>query len=109
MFSRDKFNQEIKNVLNQLISAYKPEKVILFGSLVDGEIKETTDIDIFIIKEDIPEVGAERIRQLDSMIKYNVATDFIVYKPSEVNQRLQIGDPFVKNILTKGRVLYEAA
>lgn len=109
MFSQDKFNQEIKNIVNQLISLYKPEKVILFGSLANGEIKESTDIDIFIIKEDIPEFGADRIRQLDSLIKYKVAADFIVYKSSEVNQRLQLGDPFIKNILTKGRVLYEAA
>lgn len=109
MFSKDKFDQEIKNIVNQLINLYKPEKIILFGSLAKNEIRKSTDIDFFIIKENIPEFGVDRIRQLDSLINYKIAADFIVYKSSEVNQRLQLGDPFIKNILTKGRVLYEAA
>jgi hypothetical protein len=34
--------------------------------------------------------------------------DILVKTPSEVNKRVEMGDIFYKEILTKGRVLYEA-
>ena len=108
MLSKDRFDEECQNIVEQLIRAYKPEKIILFGSLVSGTMREGTDIDLFIIKKDVPNFGVDRIRQLDTLIKYRLATDFIVYKPEEVEQRLKLDDPFIKNILKEGRVLYEA-
>ena len=62
-----------------------------------------------LLKSDVPKLGVDRIRQLDALIKYRLATDFIVYKPQELERRLKLGDPFVKNILKEGKVLYEAA
>jgi len=109
MISRDIFDDEINNIVKQIIRIYHPLKVILFGSIAEGRIKEGTDIDLFIIKKNIPNLGVDRIRQLDAMIKYRFATDFIVYKPEEVEQRLKLGDPFIKNILENGKVLYDAS
>ena len=109
MVSNSQFDKEVQNILDQLIRLYKPQKVVLFGSLAEGQIHQGTDIDLFIIKSDVPELGVDRIRQLDSLIKYRFATDFIVYKPQELEQRLKLGDPFVKSILEQGKVLYEAA
>ena len=109
MVSKSQFDKEIHNIVNQLIRIYKPEKVILFGSLAQGQIHQGTDIDLFIIKSDVPELGVDRIRQLDALIKYKLATDFIVYRPQEFEHRLKSGDPFVKSILEQGKVLYEAA
>ncbi|OHB58028.1 MAG: hypothetical protein A2173_09555 [Planctomycetes bacterium RBG_13_44_8b] len=108
MVSQSRFDEEISNIVQQLIKFYKPQKVILFGSLAEGQMHEGTDIDLFIIKNDVPELGVDRIRQLDSLIKYGLATDFIVYKPQELDERLKLGDPFVRNILDKGKVLYES-
>jgi predicted nucleotidyltransferase len=109
MVSKSQFDEEIHNIVEQLIRLYKPEKVILFGSVAEGQIHQGTDIDLFIIKSDVPELGVDRIRQLDELIKYRLATDFIVYKPEEFEKRLNLDDPFVKNILKKGKLLYEAA
>ncbi len=109
MISKDQFDKEIQNIVNQLVRLYKPEKIILFGSLAKDQIKQGTDIDLFIIKSDVPKLGVDRIRQLDALIKYRLATDFIVYKPQELEQRLKLGDPFVKTILKEGKVLYDAA
>jgi predicted nucleotidyltransferase len=108
MPAEDKFDKEIQSILEQLIKAYKPEKVILFGSLARGEKRAGTDIDLFIVKKDVPDLGVDRVRQLDTLIKYRLATDFIVYKPEEMKRRLELGDPFVKGILKEGKVLYDA-
>jgi len=109
MLTKDKFDKEIQNIVEQLLRLYEPEKIILFGSLVRGEMKEGTDIDLLIIKKDIPKFGVDRIRQLDVLIKYRLATDFIVYNPEELKQRIELGDPFIENILKEGKVLYDAS
>lgn len=107
MISNERFDKEIQDIVKQLIRVYKPQKIVLFGSLASGKIKEGTDIDLFIIKKDVPNFGVDRIRQLDALIKYRLATDFIVYKPEEVEQRLKLGDPFIRNILKEGKILYD--
>ena len=104
----DRFDKEVKNIVEQLINLYKPQKIILFGSLMRGNPKPGTDIDFFIIKKNVPTLGVDRIRQLDRLIKYKLATDFIVYTPEELDQRLKLGDPFIKSILSEGKILYDA-
>ncbi len=108
MLSKKKFEKELSHIVKQLIRLYKPDKIILYGSLANNDITEGTDIDLFIIKEQVPDIGVDRVRQLDALIKYKLATDFIVYKPEELEKRLQLEDPFVTDILERGRVLYDA-
>lgn len=102
------FKTEIQSIVKQIINKYHPQKIILFGSLVKGNYNEGTDIDLFIIKDDVPYLGVERIRQLERMIKYKLATDFIVYKSHEVKERLKQEDPFIRSILKEGKILYAA-
>lgn len=56
-------------------------------------------------------VSATRIRssimrELDDLIDRNMAADMIVYRPKELEDRLERGDPFVEAILKEGRILY---
>mgnify|MGYP005838821819 FL=1 len=40
------------------------------------------------------------------MFEHNMAVDILVYTPTELEQCLQWGDPFVKEILSSDRTLY---
>jgi len=42
---------ELSRIVNILIDNYNPLKVILFGSLANGEIHDYSDIDLIVIKE----------------------------------------------------------
>jgi predicted nucleotidyltransferase len=106
MITRRMFKEEARSIVKQLIKSYHPEKVILFGSLSDKK-KFPRDIDLFIIKKNPPHLGVDRVRELDRLIRYELATDFIVYTPEEVKKRIKLGDPFVKGVLEKGSILYE--
>ena len=105
MITKRKFKEEVKRLVNQLIKEYHPEKVILFGPLLEKN-KSPRDIDLFIIKKNPPHLGVDRVRELDRLIKYKIATDFIVYTPEEVKKRAKLGDPFVKAVFENGNVLY---
>jgi predicted nucleotidyltransferase len=97
--------EKIDDIKKQLIEKYKPEKIILFGSSAWG-VEDINDIDLFIIKSDVPHYGADRIIELYRLMDVDAAVDFIVYKPEEAKERLALGDPFIKKIYKDGKVLY---
>lgn len=97
--------EKIDAIKKQLIEKYKPEKIILFGSSVWGK-EDINDIDLFIIKKDVPYYGADRITELYRIMDIDAAVDYIVYKPEEAEERLSLGDPFIKKIYKEGKTLY---
>lgn len=97
---------EINNIVEQIIQRYKPLKIILFGSAGRREYDKVNDLDFLILKEDVPSYGLDRMRELDELIDRSVAADMLVYRPDEFEDRIKLGDPFIKTILKEGRVLY---
>ncbi|MEW6350580.1 MAG: nucleotidyltransferase domain-containing protein [Thermodesulfobacteriota bacterium] len=95
----------IEALKHQLVSKYSPDKIILFGSAARDE-GEVHDVDLFIIKDDVPRLGADRIRELYRLMDTDLPVDYLVYRPEEVADRLALGDPFVLGVLREGKVLY---
>ena len=48
---------EIKNITDQIIEKYKPERIILFGSAARKEFTPDSDVNFLIIKTDTPYFG----------------------------------------------------
>ena len=104
----DNVKKEIDNISEQLIKKYKPEKIILFGSAAAGNFKSDSDLDFLIVKKNTPLIGRDRAREIRKLIHKNIAADFLVYRPEELEKRQSLGDPFIKSILQFGKVLYGA-
>ena len=101
-----KIHQEIESIVQQLIHKYRPLKIILFGSAARGEYDKVNDLDFLILKRDVPSWGLDRMRELDDLIDRKMAVDMLVYRLDELESRIKLGDPFIKTILSEGRVLY---
>ncbi len=97
---------KIESIAVQIIEKYKPEKIILFGSSARERLSADSDVDLLIIKKNVPLYGADRIRELSKMIDRDIPVDFLVYRPEEFEKRLKMGDPFLKAIVREGKVLY---
>jgi predicted nucleotidyltransferase len=102
----NEITSEIDNIVEQIIQKYYPLKIILFGSAGRGEYDKVNDLDFLIIKQDVPSYGLARMRELDELIDRNLAADMLVYRPDEFEERVKLGDPFIKTILKEGKVLY---
>lgn len=98
--------RDIDEIVSQLVTHYKPEKIILFGSAARGDMNEDSDLDFFVIKSDVPKVGRDRYYDMANRIRWNFASDFLICTPKEVQTRLALGDPFMKSIISEGKVLY---
>lgn len=102
---RQNLQARIEDLKRQIVAKYSPERIILFGSAA-RDSDDVSDIDLFIVKDDVPPLGADRIRQLYRLMETDLPVDYLVYRPAEVDERLTLGDPFVIDIINQGRVLY---
>ena len=98
----------IKRIINKAIEEIKPEKVVLFGSQAYGKPNRDSDFDLLFIKN-TKRKGIARYRWVDQHISHVVPMDILIRTPAEIKERLLMGDPFYKEIMTKGKVLYESA
>ncbi len=100
----------LAEVLERLKS-YDPDRVILFGSGARGEVNEESDLDLLIIKK-TKTPPLRRMREATRICRGDVPTttigiDCLVYTPSEIQDRLKLGDPFITEIMAQGKVIYE--
>ena len=103
--TRQEIAPHLESLTQQLVAKYAPEKIVLFGSAARDDA-EVHDVDLFIVKDDVPHLGAERIRQLYRLMDTDLPVDYVVYRPEEVAKRLSLGDPFIVGIFKEGKVLY---
>lgn len=97
----------IKQVVEQIVEQFHPQKVILFGSHAYGKPHTESDVDILVIME-TELSGAQQAVKILQAINANFGIDLVVYTPQRLAQRLQWGDSFLLEVVTRGRVLYES-
>jgi predicted nucleotidyltransferase len=98
--------EELDRIVGVLKRDYDPEKVILFGSLADGDVHEWSDIDLLIIKKTMKR-PIDRILEVSRLIKPAIGIDLFVYTPDEFSSLLNERYSFLCHIDKKGKVLYE--
>ncbi len=110
MTSDQKAKQVILRLVEKIKEKYAPERIILFGSYAYGTPNKDSDIDLLIIKEtkERPIDRRVAVRKIVSDPNRRIPFEPIVLTPEELKKRVEIGDQFIKEILTKGEVLYAA-
>lgn len=99
----------ISGVVEKLRRRYHPESIILFGSYAYGTPKRDSDIDLLIIK-DTKKEKVERFVEVKRIIynpNFRIPVSPLVYTPKELKKRIQMGDQFIKEIVERGKVLYD--
>src|SRR5437763_1765306 len=100
--------ENLSRILAALKMHYAPEQVIVFGSLASGDITETSDLDLLIVKN-TDKGFFDRIREVVKICDYDIGVDFLVYTPKELSEAA-LTNPFVRDeILSKGKVVYSGA
>ena len=101
----------IEETLQKLVENYNPVKIILFGSYAYGTPTEDSDIDLLIIVE-----KTDKKRMVDRFVEVKriifnpeskIPVSPIVITEEEIKNRLELGDDFIEEVLTRGKVLYE--
>jgi predicted nucleotidyltransferase len=97
----------LEDMVQRIVEAFAPKRIILFGSYAWGEPKPNSDVDLFIVMEDGERPAWRSARIAHVLLDFPFPIDILVRTPEELQYRLQIGDYFIQEILRKGQVLYE--
>jgi predicted nucleotidyltransferase len=98
--------QELARFVRLLTAYGDPERVIVFGSLVTGQVWAWSDIDLIIVEQtNLPFM--QRLRKMRKLLQPQVGTDILVYTPEEYEQLRRERPFFREEILANGRVVYE--
>jgi predicted nucleotidyltransferase len=96
----------IRRFARQIAERFHPLKIILFSSYAYGTPHNESDVDLLVI---MPTRNA-----IDQSIRIGLALerpfshDLIVRTPSQVERGLKDGNWFLCEVMSKGKVLYEA-
>ena len=103
--------RDLERLLRKLIAGYAPRQVYLFGSHAYGEPDEHSDLDLLIVKEtnQTPFERRVEVRRIVQDIKRRTPIQPLVITPQELHRRIQMGDPFLIEIVEQGELLYDAA
>jgi predicted nucleotidyltransferase len=76
----------------RLVERFAPEQVILFGSMARGEARWDSD--------------ADRLVVMRSACEADFPLDLHLRRPEEIEPRYRWGDPFIREALNHGKLLY---
>ena len=104
---RTRIPQEaIDYVVWQIAEKFQPLKIILFGSYAYGNPRPESDVDVLVIMDSALK-ESELSFQIRKSIEYNFGIDLVVKTPNDLKRRIDLGDVFLKEIVRKGKVVYE--
>ena len=101
-------NLFIKRMAKQIGNKFRPRQIILFGSHALGKADQNSDIDILVI---FSKEGNLKKRYVDisKEIGYRpFPIDLLVKSSKQIKKRIHLGDSFIEEILTQGKVIYES-
>src|SRR5207237_71487 len=95
----------IRRFARDVAEHFQPDRIILFGSYAYGEPSDDSDVDILVV------MSARN--QLDQALRISLTIDppfpldLIVRTPRNFKMWLDDGESFHREIVSKGKVLYE--
>jgi predicted nucleotidyltransferase len=97
----------ILSVSDYIAQEFHPERIILFGSYAYGTPDEDSDVDLLVV---LPFKEKPVRKAIEILQKTNpkIPLDLLVRTPEQVKERLDNQDWFMREIMEKGRMLYES-
>jgi predicted nucleotidyltransferase len=99
---------QIRAFSKAVAQRFRPRKIVLFGSYAYGNPTEDSDVDLLVIMPRTYDRGERMSVRIRQAIPRDFPLDLLVRTPADLARRLGWKDPFICELLEKGKVLYEA-
>ena len=96
--------RDIQATCDDIVRAFSPLRVILFGSYAYGTPTEESDVDMFVVME-----AQQPAWEMQKRIPRRIPLDLHVRCPADIAYRVAHNDWFLREVFEKGDVLYETA
>jgi predicted nucleotidyltransferase len=95
----------IRRFAREVAERFEPEKIILFGSYAYGRPHADSDVDILVVMPTRNEL--DQAVKICLAVEYHFPLDLLVRTPKNLLWRLAEGDSFLREVMDRGKVLYE--
>ncbi len=99
---------EIQKYADQIARRFHPEQIILFGSHAYGTPDRDSDVDLMVVMNHRGDSLDQSVR-ISTTLEAPFAMDLLVSTPKRLRDRIAMGDSFLREIVDRGKVLYDAA
>ena len=97
----------IHALVERIVQAYHPERIVLFGSYAYGTPTVNSDVDLLVVLP-FEGKGSRKAVEILNTLEPEFSVDLLVRTPEQVRQRLAWNDFFLREVIEKGKILYEA-
>lgn len=80
-------------------------RIVLFGSLAEGEVDVRSDLDLLVIMP-LAKSGKEWSRLIYDTVERGVDSDIVVYNQEEFAEMIPASS-FLRDVMESGKVIYE--
>jgi len=100
-------NELLHTIVDAILKAGSPQKIILFGSHARGQSRSDSDLDLLIIEDSELPRYKRSVRYLRALIGLYPEKDIIVWTPQEIEEWINVPNAFISTVLREGKSLYE--
>ena len=97
--------KSLRPAIQKIVQELNPEKIVLFGSYAYGSPNPHSDVDLLVIMKTKAPLKERSWAVSRLLLPRPFPVDILVKTPQEVKKGLDAGDFFLKEILTRGKVL----
>ena len=97
----------IQKFCKQIVDAFRPQKVILFGSYAYGTPTFDSDIDLLVVMP-YEENELDKMAEVRRRLSSEMPLDVLVKTPKQIEERIGMQDFFVREIMENGKILYDS-
>lgn len=99
----------LRQVVDRIVAAAKPSRVILFGSYGRDNADERSDLDIMVVEPEVADKAAEIVRLHEVVGDVGTGVDVLVYSDEEFDRRSRVPGTVLYWARKEGKPVYEAA
>ncbi len=105
--TRYEFSYLKEKAIKSIIPAFKPEKIIIFGSYAKGTANEDSDLDILIEFKEVEHKRKLAIQIRKLLANFPIATDILVMSMDKESEYKQKKWSIYYHALMEGKLIYE--
>ncbi|HEY71682.1 MAG: nucleotidyltransferase domain-containing protein [Chloroflexi bacterium] len=100
--------QVLDEIVRRIVEVAQPEKIIMFGSAVRGEMGPNSDVDLLVVKSGVSHRGRLVGDIYMKLIGAGQAVDVIVVTPEDIERYRDSIGLVIRPALQEGEVIYAA-
>jgi len=96
----------IRALVSQIANKFSPDEIILFGSYAYGKPTPWSDVDLLVVMETPKGELETTLEIVESLPPTLFSLDILARNRQTIDHRKAIGDTFMREITSKGKMLY---